>query len=93
MILPRVIYSCPFKLSIQKTIILRILYSGTMKRPSQYASEIKISPVYLNEAVKSTTGFSVRNCIQNEIILQAKRLLYYTDLTIKETALKLGYDD
>ncbi len=65
----------------------------TMKRPNQYASEIKISPVYLNEAVKSTTGLSVRECIQNEIILQAKRLLYYTDLTIKEISLKLGYDD
>ena len=48
----------------------------TMKRPNQYASEIKISPVYLNEAVKSTTGLSVQDCIQNEIILQAKRLLY-----------------
>lgn len=65
----------------------------TMKRPNQYASEIKISPVYLNEAVKSTTGLSVQTCIQNEIILQAKRLLYYTDLTIKEISIKLGYDD
>jgi AraC-like DNA-binding protein len=65
----------------------------TMKRPNQYASEIKISPVYLNEAVKSTTGLSVQDCIQNEIILQAKRLLYYTDLTIKEISLKIGCDD
>jgi AraC-like DNA-binding protein len=65
----------------------------TMKRPNQYASEIKISPVYLNEAVKGTTGLSIRDCIQNEVILQAKRLLYYTDLTIKEISLKLGYDD
>lgn len=65
----------------------------TMKRPNQYASEINISPGYLNEAVKSTTGLSVQDCIQNEIILQAKRLLYYTDLTIKEISLKLGYDD
>lgn len=65
----------------------------TMKRPKQYASEINISSVYLNEAVKNTTGFSVRDCIQNEIILQAKRLLYYTDLAVKEISLKLGYDD
>jgi AraC family transcriptional regulator, transcriptional activator of pobA len=65
----------------------------TMKRPSQYASEMSISSVYLNEAVKNITGYSVRDCIQNEIILQAKRLLYYTDLTIKEAALKLGFED
>jgi len=65
----------------------------TMKRPNQYASRMHISSIYLNEAVKNTTGFSVSGCIQNEIILQAKRLLYYTDLPIKEIALKLGYDD
>jgi AraC family transcriptional activator of pobA len=65
----------------------------TMKRPSQYASEMSISSIYLNEAVKNTTGFSVSECVQNEIILQAKRLLYYTDLPIKEIALKLGFDD
>jgi len=72
-----------------------ILFSNykTMKRPSEYASEMSISSVYLNEAVKNTTGFSVRECIKNEIILQAKRLLYYTDLTIKETALRLGFED
>ncbi|MBK8806011.1 MAG: helix-turn-helix domain-containing protein [Bacteroidales bacterium] len=65
----------------------------TMKRPNQYASEINISPGYLNEAVKNTTGLSVQDFIQNEIILQAKRLLYYTDLTIKEISINLGYED
>jgi AraC family transcriptional regulator, transcriptional activator of pobA len=81
-----------FEITSQFKTLLSANYQ-TMKRPNQYASEIKISPAYLNEAVKSTTGLSVRDCIQNEIILQAKRLLYYTDLTIKEISIKLGYDD
>lgn len=65
----------------------------SLKRPSQYAAKLNLSPVYLNEAVKKTTGLSVGDCIRNEVTTQAKRLLYYTDLSIKEVALKLGYED
>lgn len=64
-----------------------------LKRPYQYAALLNISGVYLNEAVKNTTGFSVQDFILNENILQAKRLLFHTDLSIKEIALKLGYED
>ena len=53
----------------------------TMKRPNQYAPQMRISSIYLNEAVKSTTGFSVSDCIQNEIVIQAKRLLYSLNFT------------
>ena len=31
--------------------------------------------------------------IQHELVLEAKRLLYYSDLTVKEVAFALGYDD
>ncbi|MFV0536244.1 MAG: AraC family transcriptional regulator [Dysgonomonas sp.] len=65
----------------------------SMKRPSQYAEQMNLSLVYLNEVVKKTTGLSVSLCIREEVILQAKRLLYYTNLTIKEIAQKVGYDD
>lgn len=63
------------------------------KRPSHYASELNISPVYLNEIIKKTTGMSVGDCIRSEVVLQAKRLLFYTNSSIKEIALKLGYED
>lgn len=65
----------------------------TIKSPSQYASQLNISPVYLNEAVKKTTGMSVSNCIRNEIITQAKRLLFYTNMNVKEISGELGYED
>jgi AraC-like DNA-binding protein len=65
----------------------------TLKRPSEYASRLNISPAYLNEAVKKTAGLSAGDCIRNEIVLQAKRLLFYTNLSVKEIAYSLGYDD
>ncbi|MVT40768.1 helix-turn-helix domain-containing protein [Chitinophaga oryziterrae] len=61
--------------------------------PADYASSLNISTAYLNEAVKSTTGFSVTYWIQQEIIMEAKRILYYTDNSVKEIANTLGYED
>ncbi|MDR2563895.1 MAG: AraC family transcriptional regulator [Prevotellaceae bacterium] len=65
----------------------------TVKSPSQYAQQLNLSPVYLNEAVKKTTGLNVSDCIRKEIVTQAKRLLFYTDMCVKEIALELGYHD
>lgn len=65
----------------------------SMKQPSQYAAKMNISPIYLYEAVKQTTGQSVSHYIHNEIVIQAKRLLFYTDRSVKEIALELGYED
>lgn len=65
----------------------------SLKNPSQYAAELNISPVYLNEAVKNTTGMTVTGCIRQEIVTQAKRLLYYTNMSVKEISLELGYED
>lgn len=65
----------------------------TLKRPSQYAETLNITSAYLNECVKRITGTTVSQWIQSEITLQAKRLLFYTNLNIKEIALQLGYED
>lgn len=65
----------------------------SMKQPSQYAAKMNLSPVYLYEAIKQTTGQSVSDYIRNEIVIQAKRLLFYTNMSVKEIALELGYED
>lgn len=65
----------------------------TLKSTSDYASCMNITPSYLNEAVKQTTGFPVTFWIQQAITMEAKRLLYDTDLTVKEIAYLLGYTD
>jgi AraC family transcriptional regulator, transcriptional activator of pobA len=64
-----------------------------LKRPSDYAEKLHLSTSYLNECVKITTGQPVSNHIQQRVILEAKRLLYHSDLSLKEIAAALGYDD
>lgn len=65
----------------------------TIKRPTEYAKQLNISTHYLNESVKNTTGSSVSRHIQERVILEAQRLLYHTDKSVKEIAFELGYDD
>ncbi len=65
----------------------------TTKRPAEYAQKLNISVPYLNECVKNVTGISVSHHIQQRIILEAKRLLYHSDKSVKEIATELGYDD
>lgn len=65
----------------------------TAKRPAAYAQKLNISIPYLNECVKNTTGHSVSYHIQQRIILEAKRLLYHSDKSVKEITAELGYDD
>lgn len=65
----------------------------TMKSPAEYAKALHISPSYLNEVIKTKTGSPVSYWIQQEIVTAAKRMLYYTEVTVKELADTLGYDD
>lgn len=64
-----------------------------VKSPSAYASMLHVSESYLNEALKKVTGFSVSYWIQQEMLLEAKRLLYYSQMDVKEIAHLLGYQD
>lgn len=63
------------------------------KRPAAYAAKLNISVSYLNECVKNTTGFAVSHHIHHRVVLEAKRLLYHTDKSVKEIAFELGYED
>lgn len=63
------------------------------KRPADYAQQIHISVPYLNECVRNSTGHPVTYHIQQRVVLEAKRLLYHSDKSVKEIAAFLGYDD
>lgn len=65
----------------------------TLKSPSLYAGMLNISPGYLTEVVREITGKSALYWIQQEILIEAKRLLFYTHITVKEIAYQLGYND
>jgi len=72
---------------------LLLLQYKVCKSPAEYAASMNISLSYLNEAVKATTGMSVSSVIQQEIMLEAKRLLYHSNCSVKEIAHELGYED
>jgi AraC family transcriptional activator of pobA len=64
-----------------------------MKRPADYADRMNISVSYLNDTLKVVTGFSCTYLIAQELIGEAQRLLFYTNLSVKEIAFELGYND
>lgn len=66
---------------------------STINKPRYFADALNISPSYLRECVRSATGISVSEHIHNRIILEAKRLMFHSDKTVKEIAVHLGYED
>ena len=64
-----------------------------LKQVKAYAALLNITPLYLNEIVKEVTGFSASHRINQEILLEAKRMLAYTRLDVKQIAYELGYED
>jgi AraC-like DNA-binding protein len=64
-----------------------------IKSPVHYAEKLNYSLSHLNESVKTYTGFPVSYWIRQQVVLEAKRLLYYTDMDVKEIAFSLGYED
>jgi len=65
----------------------------TKKMVTDYAGELAVTPNYLNEVVKKVTGFPASHHIQQRIILEAKRQAVYSNVTMKEIAWELGFDD
>ena len=60
---------------------------------SYYANGLYITPDHLNRTFKAKTGVTAKDYIQSRIITEAKRLLYFTDLSSKEIAYELGFNE
>ena len=58
-----------------------------------YAERLGISPAQLNNTCRRETGHSAKALIHERLLLEARRLLAYTDLDITTIALTLGFDD
>lgn len=65
----------------------------TQKMPSGYADMLHISANYLNKLCKQETGQTAGDLIRKQIIIEAQRLLHFTNLSISEIADKLGFDN
>lgn len=64
-----------------------------LKTPKEFAKHLNISPNYLNAVCKEISNKTVSSLIQERIILEAKRLLTHTELTVSEIAFKIGFKD
>jgi AraC-like DNA-binding protein len=60
---------------------------------SYYADLMHITPDHLNRSIKNAIGITAKEYIQSRITTEAKRLLYFTELTTKEIAFDLGFSE
>ncbi len=60
---------------------------------TDYATELNVTPDYLNRVIKSLTGKTAKEFIQARIITEAKRLLYFSEMSAKEIGYNLGFSE
>ncbi len=60
---------------------------------NEYAEALHISPDYLNKVLKQATGKSAKTHIQAKLILEAKRMIYFSEQSQKEIAFELGFNE
>jgi AraC-like DNA-binding protein len=65
----------------------------TLHQVSDYADLLGIAPKTLTKKIKQLQSKSPSDIIKARLILEAKRLLRYSDKQVKEIAYELGFDD
>lgn len=63
------------------------------KKPAPYAQQLHLTPAYLNQVLQATTGQAASTHLQQRVVLEAKRLLAFTELSVQAISAELGYDD
>lgn len=56
-----------------------------------YADALSISPDHLNRVIKSYTGKTAKEFIDDKVILEAKRMVLFSELNSKEIAYNIGF--
>lgn len=63
------------------------------KSPKEYAEKLCITPNYLNSICNAVLDKKAGEIIQDRVILEAKKMLSYTSLTVSELSYRLGFND
>ena len=74
----------------------KLLVKGNFRKNHKvgdYASQLHITADYLNKVVKQTIGITAKEYIIETLLLEIKRLLFYTNMASKEIAYELGFTD
>lgn len=68
-------------------------YFLTEREVRQYAQRMGLTPNYLNALCQPLLGKTASQLIYDRIMVEAKRMLIYTDLSVKEIAFRTGFKD
>jgi AraC-like DNA-binding protein len=60
---------------------------------ADYASLLHLTPGHLGDVIRAQSGKTAIAHIHERILLEARRMLYHTDQSIKEIAFALGFED
>ena len=60
---------------------------------AQYADELNITADHLNRTVKSLIGRTAKEYIQSKLHTEARRMLFFSDLSTKEIGYNLGFSE
>lgn len=63
------------------------------KMVAAYAGQLLVTPNYLNRIVKKITGYAAGHHIRQRVVLEAKRMAFYSSSGMKEIAYELGFLD
>lgn len=78
---------------VKKFVSLVKVQFRTMKFVADYAAELFVTANHLNRIVKKITGTPASSHIQQHIIMEAKRQALHSNVSMKEIAYLLGFED
>ena len=78
---------------VQKFMSLLDKHFKMEKKVSGYADLLFVTPNYLNEIIKKTTGYSAGYHIRQRIVLEAKRQATFSNICMKQIGYHLGFND
>jgi AraC family transcriptional activator of pobA len=58
-----------------------------------YADELAVAPAALSRALARVTGHGTKELVLDRVMSEAARLLRFTDMTVQQVALRVGYED
>lgn len=64
---------------------------STYHEVSDYAKLLHVTPKYLNECVKDVLGYTAKGIIAEQLLMQSRNKLKFSNYTIKEISYQLGF--
>ncbi|SCY75614.1 AraC-type DNA-binding protein [Flavobacterium anhuiense] len=63
------------------------------KMPAAYADLLNVTPNYLNKICKEITNYTAGDLIRKRIVIEAQRLIHFTNYSVNEIADQLGFEN